>query len=521
MPFLIPLVGVILVEAGAGLLAASLISVGLSLAVTLIQKNKRKDATAQRQANTMSMQLGEGPRTAAFGKCATGGRVLYGFNAGEDNKEEWLLIKFCDHPIDLLFAFWISDEVFEFEGAGAQSQFTIDGVDHLVIYPLYGDTGQVVPADVLAAVPAGEWTSADKMTGCSGAWVKYVFNDDVWTSGRPQFKWHLDGHKCYDPRFDSTQPGGSGTQRWNDPSTHVHSRNMAVMALNYRLGVYNNGQLMVGRGLTPEQALGDRVAEFMAYANICDEAVDTLDGPGARYEGGIVVNSDEAYIEVMGIFAECCAGEIVPSSGGLSIVPGHAQTPVASFTDLDLVPGDPVEFQAFLGESERCNTVIPRFVDEYQGWVVASAPMRRDFADVVADGRPYETQLELSAIIVDPIAQRIGEIARRRARLERNASISLRPRFCNVEAGDWVTWTSARYMAGATATFLVMTEIDDVSGKKRLTLREISADCYAWDYLVDEIPSGSVSPPADATRFLEDGTPRRLESGVGRRLEFS
>jgi len=502
MAFLAPLVGVLLSTAGVAATTAAWIGAGLSLAVGFIQSNK-KQKQPERQAQVAQLSLGEGPREAIFGKAMTGGRLMQAWNDGTKNEFETMVIKIADHECNDLEGFLIGEAYYGFSASGAQSSFNVGGTDHLWVYWQSGAPGQTVPG-AITAVSGSEWPSTATMTGCAHVIVRYRFNEKVWPGGRPQFKWYMGGAKLYDPRKDSTVPGGSGSHRWGDESTYEYTQNPIICAFNYRRGIWNNGQLVVGRGLNVARTPGESV---IADANICDEPVEQLTGPDlVRYDCGRVTRADEAFIDVMQDFADCCAGLLVQRSGRLEIAAGAPQSSVFSFADEGLTD-EPRDFLGWLTEGDRCNTVVPRYLEPTQFWNSTSAPTRRDSADVTADGRPFETVLELDTIFVNSQAQRVAEVFRRKARLERTAVVTLPPRACNVEAGDVVTWTSNRYLAGDTVKFRVMRDEDAPSCRKRLTLREYADSIYDWDAATDEIAPGEVAPSTTAPGALALASP--------------
>lgn len=158
-----------------------------------------------------------------------------------------------------------------------------------------------------------------------------------------------------------------------------------------------------------------------------------------------------------------------------------------------MVDGEPIDFAPFLSSTDRLNTVTAQYSDPDQFWNVSSAPMRRDYADVLAEG-PFEIILPLDAVFLQRQAQRIAEIRRREGRLERVVSITLPARFSNIEVGDWGTWTSARYLGGSTVTFRVTRDETAIGRTKRLTLRETNSSVYAWNPAVDEIEVTTETP---------------------------
>src|SRR3546814_4163680 len=73
--------------------------------------------------------------------------------------------------------------------------------------------------------------------------------------------------KVYDPRLDSTYPGGSGPCRPLQENTYVYSENPWLHALTWALGRWQNGKKVIGVGMAPFQIA---MASFVDAANIAD-----------------------------------------------------------------------------------------------------------------------------------------------------------------------------------------------------------------------------------------------------------
>jgi len=75
-------------------------------------------------------------------------------------------------------------------------------------------------------------------------------NADLFGSSLPRLSYIVRGMKLYDWRYDSTMPGGSGSQRWNDPTTWAWTENPAVIKYNFRRGIWLNGIRVLGMGMS-------------------------------------------------------------------------------------------------------------------------------------------------------------------------------------------------------------------------------------------------------------------------------
>lgn len=485
--------GIALVVAGAVTGNLQLVLVGASLTSGALAGAKG----SQREAVASQLQLGELPRQGLLGRVMTSGSLLDGFNFGGKYNTDWevLVIALADHRCAGLIGFYVGDAYVPFSGNG-----NVAGYNNKLQVTFYA--GSATQAADLTLTTHG-WSAADTLAGICYVVVQYKADADgeknpTWAGGRPTFAWVVNGLPCYDPRKDSTVPGGSGPHRWADPSTREFSDNLAICRYNWVRGIYacdridQPAQLLLGRGLSAVEAPPERVA---AAANLCDEPVAlAAGGSEPRYRVSALIGADEEYGAVEEKFAASCAGVLIQPEGSIEVEPGHAKSPVAYFTDLDLVIGKPVTFSNYRSEADElwCNTVVPRYNEPAQKWADHAAPVRRVVADLIADGSPRERTLSLEYCRSGPQAQRCGEIMRRQGRLLRTATVTLGPRFAEIEEGDWVCWTSARRTAGQPVWFRVEGYQTDGSWQMTLTLREIAAPVYSWS-TADEIAEGAVA----------------------------
>lgn len=455
----------------------------------------------KRAAAAAQLQLGEQPRQAVLGRAAVAGTLVDAFNYGGKYLSDWevLVIALADHRCDALEGFFVDDTYVAFTGDGMVAGFN----SQLQVFFRSGTWDQTVPSILTTNGPG--WTANDRGRGVCYVVVAYKADasdakNPVYPSGRPRFRWVLRGLRCYQARKDSTV-GGSGAHRRDNPATWEWTENLIDIRYNWVRGIYAGdrvnepGMLLVGRGLSAIEA---PPANVFARANLCDELV----GGQRRYRIGGVVASTEAFIEVESDFAAACAGVISQPEGSVEIDPGQAKAPVAHFTDADLLVGSTTRWSDFLGQQDEgwVNTVAARFVDPGQRWAVRGAPVRRDLADVIADGGPREAQPQLDMVTNAPQAQRIAEIIRRLGRLWGRGQVTLPPRFAFIEEGDWVTWQSNRYFKGATFTFRVEAWGSNEAWHHQLTLRQISASVFSDTAPLDDgvIASNQPAPPVVA-----------------------
>src|SRR5690606_580392 len=171
--------------------------------------------------------------------------------------------------------------------------------------------GERPEADALAPQFSGapDWGSDYKLSGFAaiGYSLKWDKDGKRFPGGQmPTIGAVWEGVKVYDPRLDSTYPGGSGSHDIGDETTWEYSRNPALHALAYAYGRYVNGVKVFGVDLG-EAAID--VAAAVAWANVCDANDWTVNG--TIYEPGDKWNNLKR-------ICEAGAGEPVMIGGVLS-----------------------------------------------------------------------------------------------------------------------------------------------------------------------------------------------------------
>ena len=125
---------------------------------------------------------------------------------------------------------------------------------------------------MLRASVGSQWTTAHKLNGITYIAASYEYDTKAMFKSVPQLTVVVKGQKVYDPRFDSTVTGGSGSQRLATPSTYAWNDNAACCFLNY----LTNDQY--GKGLTASDL---DLESFRVAAVLTDTLVDTPDFNGS------------------------------------------------------------------------------------------------------------------------------------------------------------------------------------------------------------------------------------------------
>lgn len=518
MPFIAPLiVGALALVGTTATIATFAINIGIAVGLSLVSSSIQQRAAkkAQRKARMAAAAANQGPRgtelqlstdaaeprTLILGERATAGSLVYFCISGPDNENLDLVIALADHEIDGVSGIYVdgtlSSWVPDAFGFGEMTEYAAGGNQHMSCRIYKGTQGQVADP-IVAAASSGQWTSAMRGQGIAYAHVRMIWNQDAYKGGgTPSLLFLVRGAKLYDPRKDSTQPGGSGAHRWGDTSTYEYTNNLEICRYNYLRGInWVNGRPMFGPGL-PEESI-DRDKAFAAMS-ICEQLVPRLSGTSeSRYGCACVIQANEDFADVLAKFSTACAGSMPDLSGNYSMLPGVAQTPVISFTDEDLVVGSPLTGSRHRSLSEVVNETTGNWADPTALFQRTPLVARRSTADEEEDGgfrRPEEYDLEY--VISQTQGQRVLEIFRRLARRQRTHTVTLRRRFAIIEAGDWIVWNSDVF-GYVGQTFRVERVTLNEGWTVTLDLTEIDADVYDWD-------TGDELDPADPTDLPSGG----------------
>lgn len=223
---------------------------------------------------------------------------------------------------------------------------------------------------------APDLTGASKLSGQAAVFwaMKYDKEGKRFSAGVPQLGAYGKWVKVYDPRKDSTRPGGSGSHRIGVESTYEWSENPALHAATYAYGRWQNGKRVIGIGL-PDSAIDWPVV--MAWANTCDANGWKLFGrifePGDR-------NQNMADI--------CAAGGGFPIKAG-GMLSFHYWAPRVSLdtiTEADLGE-DEASVVATAPWRDRINTIIPKYRGQSdQNWEMVDGAAVSVSSYVTEDG---------------------------------------------------------------------------------------------------------------------------------------
>ncbi|KTT72612.1 phage tail protein [Sphingomonas endophytica] len=302
-----------------------------------------------------------------------------------------------------------------------------------------------------------------------------------------------DGAPVYDPRRDSTVPGGSGPQRANDQSTwewnESAGRNPALAMLFYLLGWRINGRLAVGKGLPPARI---NLTSFIDAANLCDEPVAKASGgTEPRYRCDGVLSEGDATEAVLDNLKSTMNAVLDDVDGRLRVTVLHNDlaAPIGELGTADVLGA--FTWQQTLPLDDSVSVIRGSFVDPSP----ASLYQQPDYPEVAIASRDG---IERSQTVNYPLVQSASQAQRlSKQRLQRmlyggTFTATFQSTAWKFQKGDVVRFSFAP-LGWYQKLFRIADMATQVDGKVPMMLREENAAIYAWD-ASDAAPVTGVAP---------------------------
>lgn len=370
-----------------------------------------------------------------------------------------------------------------------------------------------------------DWDASSKLSGKAA-----ILWNAIWTpagkkfaSGFPQTGAIWEGVLCYDPREDSTYPGGSGSQRWADPSdtvaftaakaTWTYSASPALHALRYALGTWEldgggDYKKTYGIGLGWDSIIAE---DFVALANVCKD--NGWECNGILFEPGDRWDNLKSILQAGG--AEPCFRD---ARLGLKI--NAPRISLDTITRDDLVDAGEIVIPAMRSYTDRVNTIVPEYCSPDHKWeYVASNPVQVT-GYVTEDGEEKSETVRFNCVTdVDQAAQ-LGGYKLVDAREIGPYELACTPRLRGYGPGDLLTVDLPEFGVDAIDCIILRRSIDPASMVVSLTLMSETAAKHAYALgltgtsppaitiqppeIIDAVVGGSTTFDSTATRFDSD-----------------
>lgn len=399
-----------------------------SAAATVAARMTAKPPPARGTVNETTIGANQ-PMPYLIGETYSGGAMVHEAGYGATLKKvknpyyfRAVTYSFCG-PLAALLGIYADFEQIPFSGNAATGFYS--GF-------LYADTqlGATPESNALAPQWAGcpNWGADYKLSGHGAIGFSMLFDKEGerFASGQPQLGTVWRGVLCYDPRLDSTRPGGSGAQRIDDETTWGWNRNPACHAATYGYGRYQNGIKVFGVDL------GDAAIDLagtIAWANLCDANGWTVDG--TIYEPG------DKWANLKEI-CQAGGGEPVLAGGLLKWRWQKPHVSLRTITGDDLARPD-MEVPSNHTWKQRRNTIIPLWRSSANKWdYVQTDPVTKaEWVEEDGEEKAFEQQYRL--VQDKDQAAQLGAYQIAEERGAGTITLVLKPEFMTYDPGDGLT----------------------------------------------------------------------------------
>lgn len=499
---LVPIVIGVVVKSAVAKLVLTLVA---TVALSALQRAKQKKAPTGGTVIESTRAGGTNSRSIIVGTyCTAGSLVCPPMSHGQDgdtpNAYLTHVVAIADYPVDGLEALIVNGEYVTYGGVASEYGFPLGGKYAGKGWIKFYD-GRQTTADPYLVSRYGSyvrpWTSNHIGHGTSYAILTWKYDQELF-KGEPTFKFVVRGARLYDPRLDSSV-GGTGSQRWADPSTWTFTANNAVICYNILRGITLYDGAKWGGECTADDL---PLATWVAAMNKCDVSIP-LEGGGTepQYRCGYeVLVAEMEPADVVEELIKSCSGAITEVGGIYKMRAGGPALPTVFVTDNDFLVSQPKDYDPFPALNATNNGIFATFPHPGEEWNPHDAPAlvvpeyvvqddnRENFASVTLPAVPYPIQV-----------QRLMRAWLEDDRRWRRHGASLGPYSFILEPMDTIAWTSAHngYIDKAfelsSTTTALMTLVTDTD------MREVEPDDYDWDaayQLPDPTTPGNWNLPA-------------------------
>lgn len=476
------------------------VGVILSVASTLYQQSQQQKAQERRPGFRGTVQTGgKTPRSFLVGTIAVPGKQVYwnswGESGGTPNAYAVDVLSFGDLPITAFTGLWVNTASETVSGSGHVDQgYPVTGDKAGYLWAEFFDGTQTTVNTYLNGKFGSDadrpWSSDMIGRGIPYLTLTALISDTVWT-GFPTYMAQFQGIKLYDPRQDSSA-GGSGSQRWDTPSTWAFSDNNMVIIYNILRGIHYAGDWVWGGRARAAQL---PYAAWAAAMDACDENVTTniynsageITGTTTekRFRAGREIFFNERPADVIGELLTGCTGRLTQSAGAWYPLVGVPDSADGSFTDDDLIITEGMTFEPFPNLDQIINGMTGTYVEPAQAWEPKGIDYIRSDLKAEDDDREQLQGLDLGTTFSGTQAQRILKATVEESRRFKRHVLQLRPSFGQYRPLQVLAWTSTSQSYTA-KLFLITAKTELPNGNIIVGLQEIDPADYDWTAATDE-----------------------------------
>lgn len=479
--FLIPPAGIAI--GTATITSGAILAAGVTMALSTVAMAAFGPKIPRTQASRLNVSLDPStPRKAVFGTTAMPLDLRYHESSGTDQEYVDYIVAVASHKIASVTEIWFEEKQAWTLAGGVAATYS----GYLTVQIRTEGTD----ANYISINGGGKWGSSRRLTGCAYIYlrIKRTGNtkkaESPLVGGLPSRVTVIgEGAPLYDPRKDSTVPGGSGSHRATNQSTWGaytdadDCDNPVLQLLWWLIGWEINNKLSVGCGV-PYTRID--MESFITAANICDETVAlATGGTQKRYRTSGTASDSDDRMDIINNLLASMNGTLRDNAGKLSVtvMKNDLADYVLDFDENDML-GE-FDWQQTRGLTENYNIARGRFVDPSAN----SLYQMVDYPEVgfaSPDGIERVMSLDLPYVEDGRRAQRIAKQVLQRNQYRGMFSATFNAKALGCQVGD-VVRVSLEALGWSNKPFRAVSQEIRFDGQVPLALIEENPAIYAWD----------------------------------------
>lgn len=464
-------------------LGGMLVSMAAAAVLTGVSQQFLGAKTPKTQLSRLNVSLDPStPRKVVFGTTAMPLDLRYHESSGTNQEYVDYIVAVASHKIASVTEIWFEEKQAWTLSGGVTSTYS----GYLTVEVRTEGTD----ANYISINGGSKWGSSRRLTGCAYIYlrIKRTGNtkkaESPLVGGLPSRVTVIgEGAPLYDPRKDSTVPGGSGSHRATNQSTWGaytdadDCDNPVLQLLWWLIGWEINNKLSVGCGV-PYTRID--MESFITAANICDETVTlATGGTQKRYRTSGTASDSDDRMDIINNLLASMNGTLRDNAGKLSVTVmiNDLADYVLDFDENDML-GE-FDWQQTRGLTENYNIARGRFVDPSAN----SLYQMVDYPEVgftSPDGIERVMSLDLSYVEDGRRAQRIAKQILQRNQYRGMFSTTFNTKALGCQVGD-VVRLSLEALGWSNKLFRVVSQEIRFDGQVPLALIEENPAIYAWD----------------------------------------
>lgn len=402
---------------------------------------------------TVSSRNPVGTRKVLYGKCRTGGTIVYLGNSGDNNKHLHQITCFAMHEVESIEEIWLGDKqcmkrdsdgtIKYYNGWSTEDDGSASaGANFIALEIKNGTDDQTAITGGSGDYAIGsQWTSNHRLRGIAYTYTRFDLDDDNPYDGQPNVSAVIEGRKLYDPRKDSTSSIydsslGVSNHRADSETNWQYSNNSALCLLDY---LTNDDY---GCNISHDDIDYDSLETAI---NKCDEDVGIGGGETEkRYTCNGVIDTGSSLRNNVASILSSMNGRVTFSGGKFYIDAYAYKDPNTVVLNEDILVGN-FTIRSKGSKRDTYNRVRGTFMSEDDNFQMAEFPTQSESTYETADGEVLEHDMQLSMTTSHKTAQRLARLTLLRSRMQETLKADLNIKGLQYRVGDNIKVTNTAF----------------------------------------------------------------------------